>query len=75
MCYERGHNKHLYVLGYLLWRAMTYRQQTIEYLMQIPGIKLPSSNYLCMRITKAVMYIILTFNCVIQTLKLYCEQI
>ena len=32
-----GQNKNQYVLGYFMWRVMTGRHQTIEYLMQIPG--------------------------------------
>jgi len=47
MFYDIGQNKNLYVLGYFLWRTMTGRQQTIEYLMQVPG-KLPSLNYVYM---------------------------
>ncbi|XP_053377451.1 uncharacterized protein LOC128547883 [Mercenaria mercenaria] len=32
-----GQNKNRYLLGYLMWRILTGRQDSIEYLMQVPG--------------------------------------
>lgn len=32
-----GQNKNRYVIGYFMWRVMTGRHDSIEYLMQIPG--------------------------------------
>ncbi|XP_060601134.1 uncharacterized protein LOC132754508 isoform X3 [Ruditapes philippinarum] len=32
-----GQNKNYYMLGYLMWRVLSGRQEKIEYMMQIPG--------------------------------------
>lgn len=35
--YVTGQNKNRYLIGYLVWRIMTGRNDSIEYLMQVPG--------------------------------------